>query len=61
MLSGFVELLLRIATVYLLPRIMGPWGVYLADPVGWIGAALLLGGSYAVANRKILQAESKEC
>lgn len=45
-LSGFVELGLRLFSVLLLPGILGRWAVYLANPLGWLGAMLLLGISY---------------
>lgn len=52
MLSGFVELGLRIASVLLLPLLIGRWGVYTADALGWVGAALLLCISYYRTYRK---------
>lgn len=45
-LSGFMELGLRIVAVLFLPRLLGRWAVYLADPLGWLGALLLLAVSY---------------
>ncbi len=47
MLSGFVELAMRIVAVLALPPFIGVWGVYLADGIGWIAAAVLLVGTYA--------------
>lgn len=44
-LSGFVELGVRIISV-LLPMVLKKWAVYLASPLGWLAAALLLGISY---------------
>jgi len=44
--SGFVELGLRILAVLFLPGLMGRWAVYLANPLGWLGALLLLAVSY---------------
>lgn len=44
--SGFVELGLRLAAVFLLPPALGRWGLYLANPLGWAGALLLLCLSY---------------
>ncbi len=52
MLSGFVELGLRLISVGLLPEIMGRWGIYLADPLGWVGAFLLLCSSYHYVYKK---------
>ncbi len=52
MLSGFAELLLRIACVLLLPPLLGRWGVYTADAVGWVGAAALLTAVYHARKAK---------
>ena len=46
MLSGFFELGLRIVSVLLLPVLIGEWGVYIANSLGWLGAFLLLCISY---------------
>ena len=42
MVSGFVELALRIGSALLLPAIIGDWGVYLAEIAAWIGAGVFL-------------------
>ena len=42
MLSGMMELVMRIGCALLLPLIMGEWGVYIAEISAWIGAAVLL-------------------
>lgn len=42
MLSGFVELAMRIGMALLLPLLLHEWGVYLAEIAAWIGAAILL-------------------
>lgn len=42
MISGFVELVMRILCALLLPRLIGEWGVYIAEIMAWIGAACLL-------------------
>lgn len=55
-LSGFVELGLRILAVLLLPGVLGHRAVYLANPLGWLGAMLLLGISYHRVYHKRLQA-----
>ncbi len=52
MLSGFVELILRVLSVLILPMQFGVWGVYFAEGIGWIGAAILLCWSYFVVFRK---------
>ena len=38
MLSGFVELVMRVGAALLLPLLIGVWGVYLAEIAAWIGA-----------------------
>ena len=42
MVSGFVELGMRVGAAMLLPLIMGVWGVYLAEIAAWIGAGIFL-------------------
>ncbi len=42
MISGFVELAMRVGSALLLPRFFGVWGVYTAEIAAWIGAAVLL-------------------
>ncbi|MBR4459553.1 MAG: MATE family efflux transporter [Clostridia bacterium] len=42
MLSGFVELAMRIGMALLLPLLFHEWGVYIAEIAAWIGAAILL-------------------
>ncbi len=42
MLSGFIELALRVGAALLLPALIGTWGVYLAEIAAWIGAGVFL-------------------
>lgn len=42
MVSGFVELALRIGAALLLPMVIGYWGVYLAEIAAWTGAGIFL-------------------
>ena len=42
MVSGFVELALRVGTALLLPLLLGYWGVYIAEIAAWIGAGIFL-------------------
>ena len=42
MVSGFVELAMRILAALLLPRLIAEWGVYFAEIAAWAGAAVLL-------------------
>ena len=53
MISGFVELGLRVFSVLVLTRIWGVWGIYLSDPLGWPFAMLLLVISYFIVFRKL--------
>ena len=46
MISGFVELAMRVGSALLLPRLLGEWGIYLAEIMAWVGAALLLMWGY---------------
>ncbi len=46
MVSGLVELGMRIGSALLLPRLMGEWGVYIAEITAWAGAAALLVWGY---------------
>ena len=42
MISGFIELALRVASALLLPKLIGYWGVYLAEAAAWVGAGVFL-------------------
>ena len=42
MVSGIVELAMRIGCALLLPLLVGEWGIYIAEISAWIGAAILL-------------------
>lgn len=46
MISGFVELVMRILCALVLPGLMGEWGVYIAEIAAWGGAAVLLMWGY---------------
>ncbi len=48
MVSGFVEMALRIGTVLLLPLYIGQEGVFYAEVAAWAGAAALLAAGYYV-------------
>lgn len=52
MLSGLVELIMRLGCVLLLPVVIGEWGVYLAEIMAWIGAAIWLVVCYYLCLRK---------
>ena len=42
MVSGIIELVMRIGNALLLPLLIGEWGVYFAEISAWIGAAIFL-------------------
>ena len=42
MLSGIIELVMRMGTVLLLPLLIGEWGVYIAEIMAWFGASVML-------------------
>ena len=46
MISGIVELVMRIAAALALPLIMGESGIYYAEILAWLGAAALLAAAY---------------
>ena len=48
MVSGIVELIMRVALVYTLPAFLQYEGVYIAEIMAWIGAATLLYISYKI-------------
>ena len=53
MLSGFVELGLRIVSVLVITRFLGDLGVLLSDPIAWPFAMTLLVVSYFIVFRRI--------
>lgn len=46
MISGGMELVMRILCAVVLPRFMGEWGIYLSEIAAWVGAAVLLMWGY---------------
>ena len=46
MLSGGIELVMRISAALILPLFMGEWGIYLAEILAWVAAAILLMAGY---------------
>ena len=42
MVSGFVELVMRIVCAVALPLLLNEWGIYVSEIAAWIGAAFLL-------------------
>lgn len=55
MLSGIVELFLRIGVALILPVYMGQDGIYFAEVVAWSGAAILLYVSYKIKEKTLLK------
>lgn len=53
MLSGFAELVMRVLTALILPRLIGQDGIYYAEPAAWLGAELLLMTVYYHTIRKL--------
>ncbi len=54
-LSSIVELGMRCGSALLLPRLMGEWGLYLAEVLAWAGAWLFLMTAYHRRARKIIR------
>ena len=52
MISGIVELIMRVGAALLLPALLNEWGIYLAEIWAWTGAAILLIAVYYVRVRK---------
>ena len=50
--SGAAELLMRLVSVLLLPLWLGSTGIYMADGLGWVFAAILLAAGYRAAIRR---------
>ena len=46
MISGVVELAMRILCSVALPLVMGEWGIYVSEIAAWVGAAVLLMWGY---------------
>lgn len=42
LLSGFIELIMRISAALILPRFIGEYGIYAAEVTAWVGAMALL-------------------
>lgn len=53
MISGIVELFMRVSAALLLPHFIGVYGIYMAEVLAWIGAAVLLYICYRINIKKI--------
>ena len=58
-LSGFIELGLRIVSVLFLPNLLGRFAIYLANPLGWLGASILLACSYYRVYHRLTLAQAE--
>ena len=56
MVSGGLELLMRMLSAVTLPLLLGDWGVYLSEIAAWVGAAILLMWGYY---RRVRQLEMR--
>ena len=52
MISGVMELAMRILVVMTLPKVLGELGIFLAEPAAWLGADALLIPSYYLLLRR---------
>ena len=53
MVSGVVELFMRVGSAWLLLTVLGHWGIYLAEVLAWLGADLILVPSYYLAIKRV--------
>lgn len=60
MLSGIVELVMRVGAALILPKYIGVYGVYIAEVLAWVGAAIMLYVCYRMDIRKLEKKESIE-
>lgn len=55
MLSGIMEMIMRVGTIWLLPRLVGQIGVFFAEVTAWTGAAVILITVFYVRLHKLRQ------
>lgn len=55
MVSGIVELIMRTVGVFLIPILIGEYGIFIAEVSAWLGADLILVPSYFVTVRMIVK------
>ncbi len=60
MVSGFVEFVMRVSAIAILPVFLGETGIFLAEVSAWIGADIILGASYLVRMKKLLPKKGPE-
>lgn len=59
MVSGIVELVIRVGVALIFPIFLGQNGIYLAEVLAWTGAALLLYISYKIKIHTLLKGNSE--
>ncbi|MDF2542873.1 MAG: family efflux transporter [Herbinix sp.] len=57
MISGIVELIMRISIILILPKLIGEWGLYFAEVAAWTGAEVLLMVMYYYRIHHLLKSE----
>ncbi|MEG0366626.1 MAG: MATE family efflux transporter [Coprobacillus sp.] len=60
MLSGIIELFMRVGIALLLPLYIGQDGIYFAEVFAWTGAAILLYLSYKIKIKNLMQRKVSE-
>jgi Na+-driven multidrug efflux pump len=53
MVSGIVELIMRISGVVILPVLIGENGIFIAEVLAWVGADMILIPSYFITLKKV--------
>lgn len=53
MVSGIVELVMRVSVILTLPRLIGENGVFLAETAAWVGAAVILIATFCYRASKL--------
>ena len=59
MVSGIVELFIRVGVALIFPIFLGQNGIYLAEVLAWTGAAVLLYISYKIKIHALLKGNSE--
>ena len=57
MISGIIEMVMRVGTVLLLPKLVGSFGVFFAEVTAWTGAAILLTVMFYVRLHRLCKME----
>ncbi len=59
MISGFAEFFMRTGTAIILPKFIGPQGIFYAEVSAWIGANLILVPTFIYLFKKIISPQKK--